>query len=43
MRTMTLGLIVPRMLQALPAKWELTQSVQIVSNGTPDGPILEAY
>jgi hypothetical protein len=41
MRTMTLDLIVPGMVRAGPARWELTRSIQIVSNGTPDGLILE--
>ena len=39
---MTLDLIVPRMLQAGPVNGRLTQSIQVVSNGALDGPILEA-
>jgi hypothetical protein len=39
---MTLDSIVLRMLQACPANAQLTQSIRVVSNGAPDGLILDA-
>jgi len=38
---MTLDWIMPGMLQAGYANAQLTQSIQVVSNGAPDGLILE--